>query len=512
MLSFHLTIIFVLLIRAIETFFQLTCKREYISTEISFRALDQSPDYCFVVSEDGYILDVNQTFLSQTDKTREWLLNQKFESLLHEASLLKFEHAFYSYSEQKPNQTADCRLQLREGVFIDIRIYISLNETVKNKKKSRSFLFITRDITEAKRKEIDLLRFYFVAQNTVNPLQITDLNGKMVYVNPAFEKASGYSAQELIGNDPRIFSGKRLSRKFWDNMWQTISAGKVWVGEIENKKKNGEPFFTQLLISPILNYDNNVIGYFGIHRDLTERRNLERQLIHTQKMESIGTLAAGVAHEVGNPLASISALVQIIQRQTQDVFIKEKLELVKKQITRISKIIRDLVDFSRPSNYELRLTDINENVRESIEIVRVGKKAKDIDFITELDDSLSPLPLVADQMQQVFVNILINAVDAILDKRSQSPDPGRSFIKTTTAFRDGSYVVTFEDNGPGVHADNLGKIFEPFFTTKMEGKGTGLGLWVSYGIVKSFQGELKAESNFGEWTKFIIILPVNPSF
>jgi signal transduction histidine kinase len=295
-------------------------------------------------------------------------------------------------------------------------------------------------------------------------------------------------------------------------MWQTISAGKVWVGDVENKKKSGEPFFTQLLISPILNYDNNVIGYFGIHRDLTEKRNLEKQLIHTQKMESIGTLAAGVAHEVGNPLASISALVQIIQRQTQDEFIREKLELVKKQITRISKIIRDLVDFSRPSNYELKLTDINENVRESIEIVQVGKKAKDIDFVSELDETLSPLPLVADQMQQVFVNILINAVDAIHEKRAHTMVYGKSFIKTSTAFRDGSYVITFEDNGPGVKPEHMTKIFEPFFTTKMEGKGTGLGLWVSYGIVKSFQGDLKVESSYGLWTKFIIYLPAHPSF
>ncbi len=483
-----------------------------ISTEISFRALDQFPDYCFIISEDGYVIDVNQSFLSQSDKAKDWLLNQKFETLLHEASLLKFEHALFSYSLKKASNTVECKLLLREDAIIDVRIYLSINETAKSKKAQKTYLLIIKDITEAKRKEIDLLRFYFVAQNTVNPLQITDLNGKMVYVNPAFEKASGYTSKELLGNDPRIFSGKKLSRKFWDNMWQTISSGKVWVGEVENKKKNGDPFYTQLLISPILNYDNNVIGYFGIHRDLTERRNLEKQLIHTQKMESIGTLAAGVAHEVGNPLASISALVQIIQRQTQDVFIKEKLELVKKQITRISKIIRDLVDFSRPSNYELRLTDINENVRESIEIVQVGKKAKDIDFLTELDDSLSPLPLVADQMQQVFVNILINAVDAILEKRAQQPNSPKSFIKATTTFRDDSYIVTFEDNGPGVHADNLGKIFEPFFTTKMEGKGTGLGLWVSYGIVKSFQGELKAESSYGEWTKFIIILPVNPSF
>src|SRR5690606_18401796 len=138
-----------------------------------------------------------------------------------------------------------------------------------------------------------------------------------------------------------------------------------------------------------------------------------KQLIHTQKMESIGTLAAGIAHEVGNPLASISALVQVVQRSTDEPFIKDKLELVKSQVLRISKIIRDLVDFSRPSNYELQLCDLNANIIEAVEIIKVAPKAKDITFNMDLDKEIPLLPLISDQVQQVFVNILLNAVDAI---------------------------------------------------------------------------------------------------
>ena len=135
-------------------------------------------------------------------------------------------------------------------------------------------LVTARDISEEKKKEIDLIRFYNVAENTVNPLQITDLNGKMIYVNKAFEIASGYSKEELIGKNPRIFGSGKNSPKFWDKMWDTISSGKVWVGEVENRKKNGEEFFTQLLISPILDKEGKVSGYFGIHRDLTEKKTL----------------------------------------------------------------------------------------------------------------------------------------------------------------------------------------------------------------------------------------------
>ena len=167
----------------------------------------------------------------------------------------------------------------------------------------------------------------------------------MVYVNKAFVEASGYSKEELLGKNPNIFGSGKHPKKFWEKMWETINSGRVWVGEVENRKKSGKAYFTQLLISPILNSEGKVISFFGIHRDLNEKKMLEKQLIHTQKMESIGTLAAGVAHEVGNPLASISALVQVVLRSTEDEFVKEKLGLVRSQVTRISKIIRDLVRF-----------------------------------------------------------------------------------------------------------------------------------------------------------------------
>ncbi len=477
---------------------------------ISFRAFEHFPDFCFIITEDRVILEVNHTFSRYIGKTKEFLRNQVFDSLLHKAFVLKFEHKVNLCVETNAEQITECKLETNEDSPLEVCAYISLNQRPTKKAPWYSLLVILKDISQEKQREIDLLRFRFVAENTANPLQITDLNGKMIYVNPAFEKASGFAAKELIGQSPNIFGRKKHSKKFWDKMWLTISAGKVWIGEVENTKKTGEAFHTQLLVSPIINSENNIVGYFGLHRDLSERRNLEKQLIHTQKMESIGTLAAGVAHEVGNPLASISALVQIIQRRTKDEFIREKLELVKKQITRISKIIRDLVDFSRPSNYELKLTDINENVRESIEIVRVGTKAKDIEFILELDPNLAPTHLVADQIQQVFVNILINAVDALTEKRARTQVDDRAYIKATSTYNDDMFVVTFEDNGPGVKPENQVKIFEPFFTTKTEGKGTGLGLWVSYGIVKSFQGELKIESKYGQWTKFSVVLPVNP--
>lgn len=470
--------------------------------KIDFSLLNGLQDICFVMDANGNIM---QTNISASITLN---INDNQKSKLNFLDLIdpEFKETTGELFEKSIKSLKGEKIESRFSVdnkMLDVDLnFTPFNEAETNK---ISCFVLARDITEEKKKDLNFLRFYKVAENTVNPLEITDKEGTLIYVNQAFLNASGYSREELIGQNPRIFGSGKNSKKFWSNMWITIESGKVWVGEIENRKKDGDPFYTQLLISPILDNEGNVSGYFGIHRDLSERKLLEKQLIHTQKMESIGTLAAGIAHEVGNPLASISALVQVAQRSTEDNFVSEKLSLVKSQITRISKIIRDLVDFSRPSNYELQLTDINQNISEAVEITKVGTKTKDILFNTNLTENIPLLPLISDQIQQVFVNILLNAVDAIQETQNKNNHK----ISVMTEVNDENVVITFSDTGKGIAEENPNKVFEPFFTTKKPGKGTGLGLWVSYGIIKSFQGDIRVKSELNKGTTFIITLPIN---
>jgi len=363
------------------------------------------------------------------------------------------------------------------------------------------YYVVARDISADKQRELDLLRFSNVVHYTVNPIQITDAMGRMIYVNPAFERVTGYSKEELIGRNPNVISSKKYGTEFWAKVWTVISAGKVWTGEVENRRKDETPIYTHLLISPIIDGEGSVIGYLGAHRDLTEQRALEQQLMHSQKMESIGTLAAGIAHEVGNPLTSISSIVQVLLRTITDEFARDKLGLVQAQVHRITKIIRDLVDFSRPSNYQLQPTDIVRSLTDAVEIVKMGKKAREIAFVTHVRKQIPLLYLVPDQIAQVFINILLNAVDSLKGKK------GTIVIEFASDDRD--VRVTISDDGCGIDPDNLSKIFEPFFTTKPVGEGTGLGLWVSYGIVKSFRGDITVRSKEGEGTSFSVILPLN---
>ena len=468
-----------------------------------FDLFNALPDMYFLLDANGEILKLNK----KADEIVKANLDSNPTNFLDLVDLCNRENVnnifFQCISFGKTREIETQFLLAKKE--IEVRISFSLHKFTIDGKKIEYIFAVVKDVTWEKAKEIELQRFFNIVESSLNPILITDINGKMIYVNPAFVKVSGFKKEELIGKNPRIFGSGKLNRKFWDKMWQTISSGKVWFGEVEDRKKNGEPFYTQLLISPIFDKDEKVTGYFGIHRDLSEKRTLEKQLIHTQKMESIGTLAAGVAHEVGNPLASISALVQVAQRSTVDPFIKEKLDLVKSQVTRISKIIRDLVDFSRPSNFELQRVNINECVKEAVEITKVGTKAKTIEFDVKLSDDIPNLPLVVDQLEQVFVNILLNAVDAINEVKDEKKEKR---ISIESAFSQDEVIITFNDTGSGISEENLTKIFEPFFTTKSQGKGTGLGLWVSYGIIRSFQGKLEVQSNKGMGTTFTIKLPV----
>ena len=473
-----------------------------VNALFGFDLFDSLPDMYFLLDVNGEILKINKK-ADEIIKSNLNLRPANFLDLVDLSNRENVNNIFFQCISYGRTTVIETRLLLAKKE-IDVTISFSFYKFVVNKKKIEYVFAVAKDVTEEKVKEIELQKFFNIAESSLNPIQITDLQGKMIYVNPAFVKSSGFSKEELIGKNPRIFGSGKLNKKFWDKMWQTISSGKVWFGEIEDRRKNGEPFYTQLLISPIFDKNEKVSGYFGIHRDLSEKRTLEKQLIHTQKMESIGTLAAGIAHEVGNPLASISALVQVARRSTEDPFISEKLDLVKSQVTRISKIIRDLVDFSRPSDFELQRVNINECLKEAVEITKVGTKSKNIEYNVKLSDELPNLPLVADQLEQVFVNILLNAVDAI----NELTDEREKYIAIESALGEDEIIIIFTDSGSGISEENLNKIFEPFFTTKSQGRGTGLGLWVSYGIIKSFQGNIEVKSKVSKGTTFTIKLPI----
>lgn len=480
-------------------------RRQAPSIREGWAVLNALPDMCFVVGGAGMVHFANDAAGYLLGVAPEAMQGKAFKDLLTEPYRSAARLALNICSVEGTPRSLEAEFPSVNSKHVSALLHVSQYPAHQ---EDGWCLVVARDISKDREKELDLLRFTNVAHYTVNPLEITDTDGKIVWVNPAFEKASGYSRDELIGQKPAIFGSGKHPKSFWANMWQTITAGRTWVGEVENKRRNGEAFFTQILISPIVDRRGAIVGYFGIHRDITHQRYLEQQLMHAQKMESIGMLAAGLAHEVGNPLTSISSIVQVIQRTTTDEFAKDKLGLIKSQINRISRIIRELVDFARQSTYEVVMTDVNRTINDAIDIVRVGKKTKDIGFHVQLDPALPHVPLVPDKVQQVIINILINAVDAMQDRPLDRKAAG---IVVRSSADGKNVVITIQDSGSGIPADAIPKIFDPFFTTKAVGEGTGLGLWVSYTIVKSFEGDIRVESTEDEGTTFMITFPQHSS-
>lgn len=238
-----------------------------------------------------------------------------------------------------------------------------------------------------------------------------------------------------------------------------------------------------------------------IVRERTQRlREAQEQMIHKEKIAALGQMAAGVAHEIGNPLSSLSSIVRSFAADPgRDGGREEKLPMMQEQIGRIARIVRELVDFSRPSSFGKRLMHANEVLRTALGIVRYDDRFKGVHVITSLDNDIPALNLDGDQLLQVFLNILFNAADAM---------KGSGTLTVTSRRMERSVAVLFEDSGPGIAEESLSRIFEPFFTTKDVGKGAGLGLSVSYGIIKSMGGSIRASNHSGKGALFTVEIPL----
>lgn len=236
--------------------------------------------------------------------------------------------------------------------------------------------------------------------------------------------------------------------------------------------------------------------------DIEQLQKLNEQLIRTEKLAAMGTLSAGVAHEVNNPLASISSLIQMMQaKDSLDTETHDRLEMISTQIARISQVTRDMMDFARARPSARSTVDVNETIETSLRLAVFDSEFKKLVIERDLYDGLPEIPADPDQLQQVFLNLFLNARDAM-------PHGGRLTIRSANS-ENGNVKVDISDTGTGIDPQNIKQIFDPFFTTKTTGQGTGLGLAVCYGIVTAHGGRIEASSNTPGGTTFSIILPAH---
>ncbi len=244
-------------------------------------------------------------------------------------------------------------------------------------------------------------------------------------------------------------------------------------------------------------------GHVIIFEDITEKKKMEEQLLQTSKLASIGKLTAGISHEIGNPLASISSLVQelLTEEKPDQRFLGESLRTINNHIERIARIVRSLSDFARISSSEKKTSNLEEILNRTLNLVKYDKRFKNIKLNIDIKD-LPELLLNPDQIQQVFLNLFLNSLDAM-------PEGGA--IDISIKKKDDYVEIIFSDTGAGIEGSIIDRIFDPFFTTKPSGKGTGLGLSICYGIIKDHNGSITVKSKKGEGTTFIIKLPIQRS-
>jgi len=314
----------------------------------------------------------------------------------------------------------------------------------------------------------------------------------------------------LIGNDNVIqwanimtqeIAGMDVTGRLWNEMCPDCPISGAYCEEtnctiiLSNLFGHKGQYF-QITLAPVKGEGGDLHGHIGLIQNVTEMKKMEEQIIHSEKLASIGRLAAGIAHEIGNPLTSIFSFVQILREMEEEKFKKESLETIYFHIKRISDILKQLSGFSRMPAGELKKGRVNEFIEASLNLIQYDKKAKDVIVVNELEKDLPEVMIDGNQLSQVIVNLTLNAVDAM-------PDGGTITIRSFTKNND--VVIQVADSGIGMAKEDVTRIFDPFFTTKE--KGTGLGLAVSYDIIKKMNGTLSVESETGKGTVFTITLP-----
>lgn len=373
---------------------------------------------------------------------------------------------------------------------------------------------LVRDISERKRAEEEIQRLGAAVEQAAEIIFITDTRGKILYVNPAFEKTTGYKAEEVLGKTPGVLKSGKHPAGFYEDMWTTIQQGAVWKGRIINKRADGSLYEEEATISPIRDKSGAIANFVAVKRDITNEVALERHLRQAQKMEAIGTLAGGIAHDFNNLLQVIVGYTQMAMRDTlAGGRVHSRLEQVFNAGVRATELVKQILSFSRQVDREKGPAQLGPIVKETCKFLKASTPAN-VEIRAEVEDNLDLIMADPTQMHQVIMNLGANAAQAMNDKgglievtlvnatiESNSPllEQGLS---------PGKYVrLTVRDTGDGIPPHVCERLFEPYFTTKSVSEGTGLGLAVVHGIVSGHNGVILVNSQVGKGSEFIIYIP-----
>jgi len=394
------------------------------------------------------------------------------------------------------------------------KTYDIISTPLQNADGSISKLSMFRDLTERKQAEEALResesRFSNIAENALAWIWEVNINGEYTYVSPVCEKILGYKPEELLGKhfyDLFLPEEREQLKKAALNTFAKKQPFHEFINE--NMHKNGERVWLSTSGVPILDERGNLLGYRGADTDLTDRKQaeerekeLQQELSIFSRLAAVGELAAGVAHEINNPLTGVLGFSERLLRKSTDEEVRQDLERIHNEAQRITKVMDNLRTFTRRREPEKQYSDINDILQMTLELRAYELRTGNIEVVTDFTPSLPEVEVNSHQIQEVFLNIILNAEQVM----TEAHGGGKLTIKTGK-IKD--YVkISFTDDGPGIPAEHLDRLFDPFFTTRGEQGGTGLGLSVCHSIMAQHGGRLYVKSKPGEGATFFVKLPL----
>jgi two-component system cell cycle sensor histidine kinase/response regulator CckA len=490
---------------------QVVMEQSLLASEKQYRTLfEQSAEGILIVLHEGEIIDANPACSRLFGVPRHELVGGNVLEFYADPA----DRTAFRQVVNREDSVKDFEMQLRRRDG-ELRNCL-LNSSVWRDDSGTpiGYLSIIRDITKQERSRVAQLRLATAIDQSAESVVITDADGIIQYANPAFEKITGYSRDEAIGTHPRFLRGDLEDESVHERLEDAFRNGETWKGRFIGKRKDGKLFTEDTTISPVRDSSGKVTNFVKLGHDVSDRLKLEKQLFQAQKMESIGTLAGGLAHDFNNLLTIISGYAEIalMGKMEGDPGLDE-LSIILRTAGRGAELVQQILTFSREVETRPRPTNLNSHMEQAKKLL-YKTIPKMIEIKTHLAEDLKIVMVDPSQIEQILINLGVNARDAM-------PEGGQLIFRTENRVLDendcqlhpdvepGEYVVmTISDTGHGMEKDVLQRIFEPFFSTKKPGKGTGLGLAMVFGIVKSHNGHVTCHSEPGEGTAFEIYFPV----
>jgi PAS domain S-box-containing protein len=374
--------------------------------------------------------------------------------------------------------------------------------------KRSGWVTLITDVTERKKvaealtKSEEKLRLMFRSVN--DGIAVIDLKGVITDTNQAMINLLGLNnREEVVGKSVLDFVSPDYRESIQADLQKDPREELLYKKELVILRYNGQNISVEVSAGLLKDISNSPIGSVITVRDVTETRKIQQQLLAQDRLASIGQLVSGIAHEINNPLTTIIGFSQLVLEQELPEGLKENISMVYKEAQRTARIVKDLLTFARKHIPVKQMSDINRIIEDVLRLRDYDEKINNIEVVRELDPNLPQIMVDYYQMQQVFLNIIINA-EYFMTATNKC---GKLTVKTE---KSGSLIrISITDNGPGIPKENLSRIFDPFFTTKEVGKGTGLGLSICHGIVTEHSGKIYAESDLGKGTTFIVKLPID---